>query len=237
MEKNFTDRCVPVGICLLIIAFVIFVVTYHANPTSEPITVLSTTVGGTTQSEMTSAPVTEQTSVTSLAETGTSRCCDLNDAAAADLMRVEGIGETLAERIIAYREENGDFTQRQQLLQIEGIGEALMKRIMRAFHIEGELPAATVTATQTTMPAETTVTTAVTAGRYNLNEVTREELLLIPQMTEALADGILELRELIQYYTHLYEVLYVDGMDGVYVDEVLAKHLYVELPEVTLIHP
>ncbi len=79
----------------------------------------------------------------------------------------------------------------------------------------------------TTKPVATTTEITVTAGRYDLNLVTKEELMRIPGMTEALADGILELRMTIQYYTHLYEVLYVEGMDGVYVDDVLANHLYV----------
>ncbi len=79
----------------------------------------------------------------------------------------------------------------------------------------------------TTMPAASATEVTVTAGRYDLNLVTKEELMRIPDMTEALADGILELRTVIQYYTHLYEVLYVEGMNGVYVDDVLANHLYV----------
>lgn len=236
MEKNSADRFVPMGVCLLIAAFLIFVISYRTNPTAEPVRVLSVPSSVDVQST-TAATLTEQVDSTSHLESETVRCDELNAASATDLMRVEGIGEALAGRVIAYREANGDFTQRSQLLQVEGIGEALMVRIMCEFYIEGELPVETVAVTETKMPTETTMTTIVTAGRYNLNEVTKEELLLIPQMTEALADGILELRELIQYYTHLYEVLYVEGMEGAYVDNVLAKHLYVELPEVTLIHP
>lgn len=237
MKKNFTDRSVQVGICLLIVAFMVFVVTLTPGDNRDTITLLPTTgiESGQNHTADTTATVAYDTATLSISAP---LCSALNDAAVADLMRVEGIGEVLAERIVAYRAANGPFTRRRQLLEIEGIGEALMERIMAEFSIAGELPDETgVVTTITTMPAVTTVTTIVTAGRYNLNEVTREELLLIPDMTEKLADGILELRGLIQYYTHLYEVLYVEGMDGVYVDDVLSKHLYVELPEVTLIHP
>lgn len=235
MKKNFADRSVPVGICLLIVAFMVFVVISTPGDNRDTITLLPATGIENGQNHTTDTTVADDTVTLS---TSAPLCSALNEAGVADLMRVEGIGEVLAERIVAYRAANGPFTRRRQLLEIEGIGEALMERIMAAFSIAEELPDETdAVTTITTMPAVTTVTTIVTAGRYNLNEVTREELLLIPDMTEELADGILELRGLIQYYTHLYEVLYVEGMDGAYVDDVLAKHLYVELPEVTLIHP
>lgn len=59
-------------------------------------------------------------------------------------------------------------------------------------------------------PIETV--TEVFAGVINLNTATYEELMQVPDMDEATANGILELREKISYFSHVYELLYVDGI-------------------------
>lgn len=51
---------------------------------------------------------------------------NINRAAKADLMTLPGIGETLAERIISYRDRLGGdgFHDIRQLLEVEGIGQS-----------------------------------------------------------------------------------------------------------------
>lgn len=49
-----------------------------------------------------------------------------------DIMSVAGIGETLASRIIAYREANGFYQDFVDLLAVEGIGESKLKSIEEA---------------------------------------------------------------------------------------------------------
>ena len=48
---------------------------------------------------------------------------NLNTASAADLQKLNGIGQKKAEQIIAYREQNGQFKKIEDLMQVSGIGE------------------------------------------------------------------------------------------------------------------
>jgi len=53
----------------------------------------------------------------------------INTGTKADLMRLPGIGERYAERIIMYREDNGAFESIEQLNNIKGIGKKTLERI------------------------------------------------------------------------------------------------------------
>lgn len=54
---------------------------------------------------------------------------NINTATAEELAALPGIGQALAARIVAYREENGPFTSVSQLLLVEGIGEKKLSAI------------------------------------------------------------------------------------------------------------
>ena len=54
---------------------------------------------------------------------------NINQATAEQLMTLEGIGEVLAGRIIAYRKENHGFQKIEELLEIEGIGTEKFNKI------------------------------------------------------------------------------------------------------------
>jgi competence protein ComEA len=49
---------------------------------------------------------------------------DINRSTASQLEDLSGVGPVLAERIVAYREENGPFSEIEGLLDVPGIGEA-----------------------------------------------------------------------------------------------------------------
>lgn len=53
----------------------------------------------------------------------------INAATAGDLESLPGVGPVLAERIVAFREENGGFDVVEDLLQVPGIGEAKLAAI------------------------------------------------------------------------------------------------------------
>ncbi len=53
---------------------------------------------------------------------------NLNTATAEDLKKLEGIGDVLAARIIAYRDAHGTFRTVEDLLDVEGIGETRLEQ-------------------------------------------------------------------------------------------------------------
>jgi len=52
------------------------------------------------------------------------RCVDVNADPVTELVRLNGIGEALAARIVAYREEHGPFASLDDLTNVSGIGPA-----------------------------------------------------------------------------------------------------------------
>ena len=52
---------------------------------------------------------------------------NINTADKEDLIRLPGIGEVIAERIIAYRNEYGEFKALDDLLSVKGIGEKTLE--------------------------------------------------------------------------------------------------------------
>lgn len=54
---------------------------------------------------------------------------NINTATAEQLTQLPGIGETIAERIIRYREENGPFQSVDDLLNVKGIGSGTLTDI------------------------------------------------------------------------------------------------------------
>ena len=62
---------------------------------------------------------------------------DINRADTEQLTALPGIGEVLAQRIIAYREENGSFLSTDELKNVEGIGEKRLEAIVDLITIGG----------------------------------------------------------------------------------------------------
>ena len=48
---------------------------------------------------------------------------DLNRAGIEELVKLPGVGEIVAQRIVNYREENGTFQATEELMNVRGIGE------------------------------------------------------------------------------------------------------------------
>lgn len=54
---------------------------------------------------------------------------NINTATLAELMELDGIGETRGRAIIAYREEHGAFSSADELLNVRGIGEKTLEKL------------------------------------------------------------------------------------------------------------
>ena len=54
---------------------------------------------------------------------------DINTAGEAELMTLPGIGQVLAQRIIAFRDEHGPFRRAEDLMKVKGIGEKSFQKL------------------------------------------------------------------------------------------------------------
>lgn len=61
---------------------------------------------------------------------------NLNTATAAELRRLPGIGDVLAERIVAYRGANGGFASIEELTRVVGIGKMKLDAIRERIRVE-----------------------------------------------------------------------------------------------------
>lgn len=156
---------------------------------------------------------------------------ELNAASAAELEQLPHIGAVLAERITAYRDQIGGFSNREQLLEVEGIGEATLYEIYDLLYLENETfpepepepagapaPAAEPQPTETAPPATEPPAAAAPAVTFplDLNQATAAELEQIPEMQPELAEKIVAFRQQIQAFSSVYELLYVDGITEAY---------------------
>ncbi|WP_370784930.1 ComEA family DNA-binding protein [Ruminococcus callidus] len=154
---------------------------------------------------------------------------ELNAASAAELEQLPHIGAVLAERITAYRDQIGGFSNREQLLEVEGIGEATLYEIYDLLYLENETfpepepaespaPAAEPQPVETAPPATEPPAAVAPAVTFplDLNQATAAELEQIPEMQPELAEKIVAFRQQIQAFSSVYELLYVDGMTEAY---------------------
>ena len=73
-----------------------------------------------------------------IVETKGGRRLDLNQADAAELEQLPGLGPTLARRIVRWRREHGGFSSVEELLEVEGIGESKLDAIRDSITVGGE---------------------------------------------------------------------------------------------------
>jgi competence ComEA-like helix-hairpin-helix protein len=144
---------------------------------------------------------------------------DLNSVSRADLIELPGIGPSLADTILAYKDQHGPFRRIEDLDLITGIGPRKLES-MRQFLFVHETAAATPAPTPfTTIPplpvsasAGPRLEAAPMAGPLNLNTATLEQLMGLPGIGEIYARRILERRTQLGRFHTWAEVASVPGV-------------------------
>ena len=75
------------------------------------------------------APAASSPAAAPKAGASEARPVDINTADTAALESVPGIGKSLSQRIIAFREKNGPFQSVDDLLKVQGVGEKSIQKL------------------------------------------------------------------------------------------------------------
>ena len=61
---------------------------------------------------------------------------NINTALEKELIKLEGVGEAIAARIVEYREKNGPFEKIEDIMKVKGIGEKTFNKIKERIAVE-----------------------------------------------------------------------------------------------------
>jgi competence protein ComEA len=133
---------------------------------------------------------------------------DINSADHAQLRQLPGVGDGLAQRIIAYREQHNGFRSVEDLRQVKGIGPAILEQLRPFVQVEaydGEegssrspVPAMSLRTAAPVFAAAPPVTRGpkpLPTSPINVNRASAVELQRLPGIGPALSKRIIEARE------------------------------------------
>ena len=148
---------------------------------------------------------------------------NLNTATVEDLMCIDGIGESTAQKIVNYAYQYG-FYSVDDLLNVNGIGDAKLAAIRPYVYVDSYmLPVETTVTTIPTIEtefSETEFITETTVIRVNVNTCGKYELMQIPGINEELADKIISFRDTIGGFLKIEEIALVEGMTNEKMSEI-----------------
>lgn len=162
---------------------------------------------------------------------------DINNADFDELIKLKGIGDYLAEQIITYRDENGGFRNIEEIINVSGIGEKTFELICDCIYVENPVydieeipdePEPYIEIIEEIISEETTEI-PLTLENYvpiNLNEADIEILMLLPYIDEEIAQNIINFRIKTSGFSHIYEILHIDGITEEILTEII-EYIYV----------
>lgn len=116
---------------------------------------------------------------------------DLNQADRVELMQLPGVGETIADRIVEYRDENGPFESIDDLRHVKGVGPVVLAQIRPHVTLDGqpveESPSTVNVRSGTKKPGKP-------KAPIDLNRATAAELQQLEGIGPVLAERIVEAR-------------------------------------------
>ena len=144
---------------------------------------------------------------------------DVNLVTFEELLQINGIGETLAQKIIDFRFNEGTISNMDLLLKIDGIGESKLIILKQYLYVADADYKNTVTSvyttnaeTKATATVHTSVSTLVSQRikqKVNINVADALEISDCLLINLTLAEKIVDLRSQIQYFSNSLELLYM----------------------------
>ena len=145
------------------------------------------------------------------ADTASSGMIDINTATAEQLTALDGIGETKAAAIIAYRNEHGGFSSVDELLNVKGIGEKLLEGIRADITVSG-FGLSTQPGEANTASVAGSGLSQATSGKLDINTATAEQLTALDGIGETKAAAIIAYRNEHGGFSSVDELLNVKGI-------------------------
>ncbi len=133
-SKKQTEIIISVSLIVLAVVFVYigFSVPRVSNDYQTTAESLQTAPSFSSDISTQSSQSADDSSASYNAQSGSSSVSfpiNLNTCTASDLMKIDGVGETRANAIIAYRDYLGGYTSVEQLKNISGIGDSVYAKI------------------------------------------------------------------------------------------------------------
>ena len=131
---------------------------------------------------------------------------DINRADLQELQRINGVGPSIAQRIIDYRNQHGSFSRVEDLLNVKGIGNTRLNQIRNQVTVSG---GSSYTSPSTT---HTSTNTHTNSGLVDINRANLQELQRIKGVGPATAQRIIDYRNSHGSFSRAEDLLNVRGI-------------------------